>query len=89
MAQNLYQWTFSPVSPPCKVYGIFGHTSVECQLGSVVRSSEQVNYAQYNQGFRNSQKKFQTPKNLFGQQTTQPGFANNQRGSQKSTWNFC
>jgi len=45
MAQNHYQWTFSPVLPPCKVYGIFGHTGVECQLGSVVRSLEQVNYA--------------------------------------------
>ena len=79
MAQNLYQWTFSPLSPPCKAYEIFGHTGVECQLGSVVRSPEQVNY-----GFRNSQKKFQNPQNLFGQQTSPPGFANNQRVSQKS-----
>ena len=88
MAQNLYQWTFSPVSPPYKVYWIFGHTSVESQLGSVVRSPEQVNYAQYNQGFRNSQKKFQTPQNLFGQQTTPPGFANNQRVPRKSDLEF-
>jgi len=81
MAQNHYQWTFSPVLPPCKVYGIFG---VECQLGSVVRSPEQVNYAQYNQWFRNNQKKFQTLQNLFGQQTTPHGFVNNQRVPQKS-----
>jgi len=67
MAQNHYQWIFSPVLPPCKVYGIFGHTGVECQLGSVLRSPEQVNYAQYNQGFMNNQKIYmQTPLNLFG-----------------------
>ncbi|KEH17456.1 hypothetical protein MTR_0014s0350 [Medicago truncatula] len=24
----------APVSPPCEVSGIFGHTGVECQLGS-------------------------------------------------------
>jgi len=75
---------FFPRSPPCKVYGIFGHTSVECQLGSVVRSPKQVNYAQYNQGFKNSQLFFQTPQNLFGQQTSPPSFANNQRVPQKS-----
>jgi len=40
------------VSPSCEVCGIFGHTSVECQLGSVVESTEQLNYAQYNQGMR-------------------------------------
>jgi len=74
---------FFPVSPPCKVYGIFCHTSVECQLGSVVRSPEQVNYAEYNQGFRNNLF-FQTRQNLFGQQTAPPGFANNQRVPQKS-----
>ncbi|KEH16321.1 hypothetical protein MTR_0230s0030 [Medicago truncatula] len=46
MAQNYYYpWTHSPVFPPC--YGIFGHTG---QLGSVVRSPEQVTYAHYNQG---------------------------------------
>jgi len=84
MAQNHYQLTFFPVLPPCKVYGIFRHTGVECQLGSVVRSLEQVKYAQYNQEFRNNQFFFQTPQNLFGQQTTPPGFANNQRVPQKS-----
>jgi len=36
------------VSPPCEVCGIFGHTSVECQQGSVVEGIEQMNYAQYN-----------------------------------------
>ena len=62
MAQNHYQWTFPSVLSPCKVYGIFGHTGVECQPGTVVRSPEQVNYAQYNQGFMNNQKIYiQTP----------------------------
>jgi hypothetical protein len=37
--------TSAPVSPPCEVYGIFGHTGVECQLGSAVESPEQLNYA--------------------------------------------
>jgi len=44
MAQNHYQWTSALILPPCKVYGIFGHTGVESKLGSVVRSLEQVNY---------------------------------------------
>ncbi|KEH39917.1 hypothetical protein MTR_1g015673 [Medicago truncatula] len=78
MAQNYYPWTHSPVFPPC--YGIFGHTG---QLGSVVRSPEQVTYAHYNQGFRNDQF-FQTPQNSFGQQTTPPDFENNQGVSQRS-----
>jgi len=77
MAQNHYQWTSASVLPPCEVYGIFGYTDVECQLGSVVRSPEQVNYAQYNQGFRNNKK--------IGQQTTPPSYANNQRVPQKSS----
>jgi len=34
--------TPAPVSPPCEVFGLFGHIGVECQLGSVV----------YNQGMR-------------------------------------
>jgi len=83
MAQNHHQWTSSPVLPPCNFYRIFGYTAVECQLGSVIRSPEQLNYAQYNQGFRNNQFFFK-PLNLFGQQTTPPGFANNQRVPQKS-----
>jgi len=75
----------APVLPPCEVCGIFDHTGVECQLGSVVESPEQVNYVQYNQGMRNNQKNYnKTPQNLVGQQTTPPGFANNQRGPQKS-----
>ncbi|KEH29961.1 hypothetical protein MTR_4g057550 [Medicago truncatula] len=78
MTQNYYPWTPSPVLSPC--YGIFGHTG---QLGSVVRSLEQVNYAHYNQGFRNDQF-FQTPQNLFGQQTTPSDFENNQEVPQRS-----
>jgi len=30
--------TPAPVSPPCEGYGILGHTGVECQLGSDVKS---------------------------------------------------
>jgi len=41
--------TPAPVLPPCKVYGMFGYTGVECQLGSVVGSLEQVSYSQYRQ----------------------------------------
>jgi len=86
MAQNHYQWTSAPVLPPCKVYGIFGYTGVEWQLGSVVRSHEKVNYAQYNQGFRNNQKIYiQNPQNLFRQQTKPLSYANNQRVPQKSS----
>jgi hypothetical protein len=78
--------TPAPVLPPCKVYGMFGHTGVECRLGSVVGSPEQVNYAQYNQGFRNNQNFYnKTPQNPFGQQTAPPGFATNQRVPQKSS----
>ena len=77
--------TPAPVSPPCKVCGIFGHTGVECQLGSVVGSPEQVNYAQYNQGMRDNQNFYnKTPQNPFGQQTAPPSYANNQRVPQKS-----
>ncbi|KEH28091.1 hypothetical protein MTR_5g464630 [Medicago truncatula] len=78
MAQNYYPWTPSPVLLPC--YEIFGHTG---QLGSIVRRPEQVNYAQYNQGFRNDHF-FSTPQNLFGQQTTPPSFENNQGVPQRS-----
>jgi uncharacterized coiled-coil protein SlyX len=77
--------TPAPVSPPCEVFGVFGHIGIDWQLGSIVRSLEQVNYAQYNQGFRNNQIFCQTPKNLFRQQTTSPGFANNQGVAQKSS----
>ncbi|KEH26318.1 hypothetical protein MTR_6g452660 [Medicago truncatula] len=40
MAENYYPWTPSPILPPC--YGIFGHTSVECQLGHQVASPSQT-----------------------------------------------
>jgi len=71
----------APILPPCEVYRIFGHTGVECQLGSAVES-----YAQFNQGMRPNQKCYnRTPQNPFGQQTTPPGYANNQRVPQKSS----
>ncbi|KEH19623.1 hypothetical protein MTR_8g465210 [Medicago truncatula] len=65
--------THAPVSPPCEVCGMFGHTGVECQLGSAVERP------QYNQGMRPNQFFYKTPQNPFGQQTTPPGCANNQR----------
>jgi len=66
MAQNNHQWTSTPVLSPCNIYGKFGYTDVECQLGSVVRRPEQVIHAQYNQGFRNNQKFYiQNPQNRF------------------------
>jgi len=78
--------TPAPVSPPCEVCGILGHTSIECQLGSAVESPEQLNYDQYDQGRRSNQNFYnKTPQNLFGQQTTPPGYANNQRVPQKSS----
>ena len=47
--------TPAPVSPPCEVCGVFGHTDVECQLGRADEGVEQMNYAQYNQGMRQNQ----------------------------------
>jgi len=86
MAQNNYQWISATVLAPCEIYGIFGYTDFECQLGSVVRSPEQVNYAQYNQGFKNNQKVYiQNPQKKIGQQTTPPSYASNQRVPQKSS----
>jgi len=40
------------ISPPCEASSISGHTSIECQLGSVVESIEQINFVQNNQGMR-------------------------------------
>ena len=79
--------TPAPVSPPCEVCGILGHTGVKCQLGSVVESPEQLNYDQYDQGMRLNQNFCnKTPQNPFGQQTTPPGYENNQRVPQKSSF---
>jgi len=66
----------SPASilPPCKICGIFGHASIECQLGGADESIEQVNFVQNNQGIRQSQNFYKTPKNPFGQ-TTPPSYA--------------
>ena len=75
--------TPAPVSPPCKVCGVFGHIDVYCQLGSALEGVEQ-NYAQYNQGMRQNQFFFKTPHNSFGQMAP-PGYANNQRAPQKSS----
>ncbi|KEH17209.1 hypothetical protein MTR_0031s0030 [Medicago truncatula] len=64
--------TPAPVSQPCEFSGILGHNGVDYQLGSVTESPEQKFYNK-------------TPKNPFGQQTTPPGYANNQRVPQKSS----
>jgi len=78
--------TPTPVSPPCEFCGILGHTGFECQLGSTVESPEQLNYDKYNQGMRPNQIFYnKTPQNPFGQQTTPPGYANNQGVPQKSS----
>ena len=87
--QGMYEFSdlnhlVAPILLPCEVCGLFGHTSVECRLGSVVKSPEQVNYAQFNQGFKNNQNFYQNPQNLFGQQTILPDCANNPRVHQKS-----
>ena len=87
--QGMYEFSnlnhlVAPISLTCEICGFFGHTGVECQLGSIVRSLEQVNYAQFNQGFENNQFCFQNPQNIFGQQTILPDCANNQRVHQKS-----
>jgi len=66
------------VSPPCEVCGVFDHIDVDCQLGSAIEGVEQENYAQYNQGMRQNQKKFKTPHNSYGQMAP-TGYANNQR----------
>ena len=56
------------VSPPCEVCGIFGHTGIDCQLGSVIECTEQLNYAQYNQGMRPNQNFYKTPQNPLDKQ---------------------
>ena len=76
--------THAPVSPPCEVCGIFGHTSVECQLGSAVEGIEQMNYAQYNQGMMPNQNFYKTPQKPF-EKTIPTGYLNNQEVPQKSS----
>jgi len=76
--------TPAPVSPPCEVCGVFGHTCVYCQLGSAIEGVEQMNYAQYNRGMRQNQKIYKTPQNSYGQTAT-PSYVNNQRVPQKSS----
>jgi len=44
-----------------------------------------MNYAQYNQGMRKNQNFYKTPQNPYGQQTTPPSYANNQRVPQKTS----
>ncbi|KEH37973.1 hypothetical protein MTR_2g055140 [Medicago truncatula] len=69
--------TPTSISPPCGACGIYGHSSIECKLGSV----EQLNFIQNNQGISFNQN---FHKNPFGEETTRPGYANNQRVIQKS-----
>ena len=53
--RNVSAVTNAPASPPCEIFGIFGHIGVDCQLGSAINGVEQINYAQYNQGMRQNQ----------------------------------
>ena len=79
---NTSDVTPPPVSPLCEVCGVFGHIGIDCQLGSATNGVEQMNYAQYNQGMRQNQN-FYKNQNPYGQ-VAQPGYANNQRFTQKS-----
>jgi len=81
---NVSAVTPTSVSPPCGACGIFGHTNIECQLGSVVESVEQINLVQYSQGMRQPKNFYKNPQNPFGQ-TPPPSYANNQRVAQKSS----
>ena len=76
--------TPAPVSPPCKVCGVFGHIDVDCQLGSAIEGVEQN--AQYNQGMRQDQFFFKTPHNSYGQMAP-PGYANREP-LRNLVWNF-
>ncbi|KEH19595.1 hypothetical protein MTR_8g464520 [Medicago truncatula] len=75
---NVSAVTPTPTSPPCEICGIFGHVSVDCQLGSAANSIEQMNYAQYNQGMRPNQNFYKNLQGFYGQ-VAPPGYANNQR----------
>ena len=72
----------SASTPSCEICGITGHAGVDCQLGSAINGVEQMNYAQYNQGMRQNQN-FYKNQNPYGQ-VAPPGYANNQRFTQKS-----
>jgi len=82
---NISAVTPAPISPPCKICGIFGHASIKCQLGSADESIEQMNFVQYNQGIR--QNFYKTSKNPFGQ-TTPPSYEINQGVFQRSSLEF-
>jgi hypothetical protein len=72
------------ISPPCRACGIFGHTSIECQLGSAAESVEQINFVQNNQGMRQTQNFYKNPQNPLGQ-AAPPSYANIKRVAQKSS----
>jgi hypothetical protein len=81
--------TPAPVSPPCEVCGVFGHIGIDCQLGSIVRSPEQVNYAQNNQGFRNNQIFFKPLKMFLDNKQHHPVLQTTKESLKNPTWNFC
>ncbi|KEH22256.1 hypothetical protein MTR_7g035225 [Medicago truncatula] len=81
---NVNVVTPSTTSPPCEIYGIFGHIGVDCQLGSASNGIEQMNYAQYNQGTRPNQNFYKNPQGSYGQ-VAPPDYTNNQRVAQKSS----
>ncbi|AES87412.1 hypothetical protein MTR_4g026730 [Medicago truncatula] len=72
--------TPTSTTPPCGASGISGHTSIECQLRSVVEIIEKINFVQNNQGMRLPQNFYKNPRNPLGE-TTPPSI---QRVAQKS-----
>jgi len=62
---NVSAVTPTNASPPWEICGVFGHIGVDCQLGSAIEGVEHMNYAQYNQGMRQNQKKL-VGVDLFG-----------------------
>ncbi len=79
--------TLAPVSPPCEVCGIFGHTGIECQLGSAAESVEQINFVKNNQGMMQKQNFYDNPQHSLGQ-AAPSSYANAQRVTQKSSLEF-
>ena len=79
--------TPAPVSPPCKVCGVFGHIDIDCQLGSVVEGVEQINYAQYNQGMRQNQNFYKTPQIPLDNKQHHPVMQTTKESLKNSAWN--
>jgi len=99
MAKNHYQWTSeraitavapSPSKKQASMYEVSALDHLNAKVDALFQKFDKLTISavtpalvlspcQNNQIFYNK-----TPQNLFGQQTTPPGFTNNQRGPQKS-----